>query len=487
MHCSTFLRRIVLLVTLCLGSGLVTQATAQERSAGLVDNKQQGAYAGAEGAFGQLDEDFFVLLNFNFGLKMPVARAFCDRAGDNCKTQLALSLQVPLRLRLVDRDPQNEGTLRKEDWDESGDYLRVIRFVEYGYPNEALHFRLGELGGVVLGHGTVMNRYFNVLDVDHYQFGLHGNLNTLQGGAQIMLDHLIEPEVVAGRAYWRPWATFAPNSWMTRYAVGVALSVDVDTPTSFKRREIPGELEPGPFEVDDKKNLVVEKSTNTGVLTLDQEILLVDDELVDFTPFVDVNFHLSGGQGLHVGTLTNLRPSKKLSLYTRAELRVLGERYIPDYFGSIYEIERNTYFGFGAMGETKLVRLRNLRQGTLIGAYGEITLDLIDRMLLTVAFEEYQGPDNGGLLLRLQLPAAGPLRAAAMFRKVGFDKMADALDPENALVAAEARYHILPNLYLLGQLSRLWRLRPEEELTASSNPYRTVNTWFFGVGSAIGF
>lgn len=183
----------------------------------------------------------------------------------------------------------------------------------------------------------------------------------------------------------------------------------------------------------------------------------------------------------------NLRPSSAFQLHSRAELRWLGERYLPDYFGSIYEIERDTYYGFGGQGAPKLVVLKEQGRGSHLGAYGEATFDVVDILALTLGYEDYQGPDNAGLLVRLELPSAGPLSAGALYRKVGFDNLDSALSPSDGLLVAEARYHILPYLYGLGQLSRLWRLKPESRLGEEGSPYETVNTWFLGVGASLGF
>lgn len=261
-------------------------------------SKEANGYLGAELAFGQLDEDFFTLLNFTFGLKMRAPKVGCT--GGDCKTNLTLGLNIPLRLRTIDREPSDTGTLRQEDWDEPGDYLRVLRFVEYGAPQERLHLRMGELGGAVLGHGTVMNRYFNVLDVDHNQFGVHVNVNERLGGAQVIVDHLLDPEVMAVRGYVRPWALLAPGSWMERYAVGASLALDIDAPLAFERVNVLEDPR-APYVVDGQRNLKPSRAEVTGVFSVDQELLLVDEAEVDFAPFLDLNFHLDGDPGLHLG------------------------------------------------------------------------------------------------------------------------------------------------------------------------------------------
>lgn len=445
-----------------------------------------GGYVGAEAGFGQVGEDFFFTVSLGFGLRLPVPKLLCEGGGEGCRTPLALGLQIPLRLRAVDRIPEDEGTLRAEDWDEPADYLRIVRFLEYGVPSDPLHVRLGELSGVVLGHGTIMNRYFNVVNIDHFQLGVHGDVNLELGGGELVLDHVLDPQVVAGRLYIRPGAAIAPGSWLARYVVGGSVAMDLAAPKTFERVNVL-EDEDTPYRVDRAKNLVPSDAEVTGVVGIDQEIFLVEDETVDFIPFLDLNFHLDGSPGTHLGALTALRPSERFHLHGRMELRWLGEKYIPDYFGSIYEIERDTYFGFGGRGAPKLVVLEGLSRGALVGGYGELTFDVLEVLGLTLAYEDYQGPDNAGVLVRVQAPALGPLHLGALYRKVGFQDVTDAFVPRDALLAVEGRYHLLPFLFLLTQYNQSWRLKRGNALSEEGSPYETIRDWSVGLGAAAGF
>lgn len=463
------------------------EALAQAPTPGSLTSSAQGGVAGAELGFGQLNEDFFLNFNINLTFRLPAPKLLCEETeGKSCVTQTAVGLRVPLRLRVIDRAPQDKETLRKEDWDEVSDYFKIVRFIEYGIPSDPIHARLGELSGVTVGHGTAMNRYFNVLNIDHFQLGFHGNYNHKVGGVQVVVDNLLEPEVLGGRTYVRPWSILDPSSWWVRYAVGMSLLLDVDAPREFERVNVQ-DNPATPYKVDKHNHLIPSSSEITGVLGIDQEIFLVQEELVDFIPYMDLNFHLDGSPGLHLGALTNLRPADALDFHSRLELRWLGENYIPDYFSSLYEIERDAYFGFGGQGQPKLIVLEGLDRGSLVGAYGEATLDIKGAFVLTAAYEDYQGPDNASLLLRAQLPSVGSLHLGAMYRKIGFDDLDEAFNPENALLVAEARYHVLPFLYLLTQYSRLWRLKDEEARSEEGSPYETVDDWFVGAGISVGF
>ncbi len=463
-------------------------------------------YFGGELGFGQLDEDFFISVNLTTAFRLPVPKVFCDgyfpeaksskkkkgkkkkakKKDRDCTTHLGVGLRVPLRFRVIDREPADEGTLREEDWDEFTDFLRVIRFVEYGQVRDPLHVRVGELSGVSLGHGTAMQRYYNVLDVDHFQLGLHTNLNSRYGGVQWILDNVPAPEVMGYRVYVRPLTLLAPDTWLaSRYATGLNLSMDIDAPLTFRRVNAAENINT-PLLIDEDGRLVPELTETAAVLGFDQEVVLVQDELIDFIPYLDVNFHLSGSPGLHLGTFTNVRPVESFSLYSRLELRWLGENYIPAYFGSLYEVERDSFFGFGGQGGPKLQVLKDLDRGSVLGVYGEATFDFAQLFKVTGAYEDYQGPDNAGLLLRLQVARIGPVNLGALYRKNGFDGIDDAFDLDNALLVTEARYHFNAFFYALVQYSRMWRLK-EQATIDSDDPYDTVDQWFVGGGFSVGF
>ncbi len=444
-------------------------------------------YAGGELGVGQIDEDFFLTVNITGALRLDVPKVFCRGYFDElevpeeggCETPLSLGLRVPLRLRVFDRDPQDAGVLRREDWDTPGDFARVVRFVEYGLRTDPLYGRLGEFNGAVLGHGTIMNRYFNVLFLDHYQLGLNLNVNAHLGGVEFVMDNLLEPQVWGSRVFARPAYLIDPTSWWTRYVIGLSLVLDVDAPLDFERVSI--EQDPAtPVEVTDDGRLIPSREKVTGVLGIDHALELVRTEEVDFTPYIDINLHLAQSAGLHIGALTNFRPTEGLSLLTRLELRLLGQNHIPAYFGPLYEIEREAFFGFGGQGQPKLVVLQGLDRGGVAGSYAELTVDVSGLMTLTGAYEDYQGPENASVWLRLQLPKVGPITLAALYQNSGFDDINDVFSLDNTLMLAEARYDLNPFLYLLAQASRQFRLQNDGQ-------YETVTNWQLGAGAAIGF
>ena len=95
-----------------------TVSFAQERPGLSKPALEKGAEVGGlvDGrlGYGLIDNDHFLSINVGTALSWG---------------KLGIGVQVPLRFRVVDNDPENEGVLRKEEWDEVSDWTRVLRYV----------------------------------------------------------------------------------------------------------------------------------------------------------------------------------------------------------------------------------------------------------------------------------------------------------------------------------------------------------------------
>lgn len=457
-------------VSLVVLTILASTNTAQAQAA---PESQKTGEVSADVGFGKVGEDNFLSLGVGFAMKLPVPRIDCPPL--SCSTTLGFGVRAPLRLRLIDNDPQQDDLIRQEDWDETSDYLRVIRFVEYGQPSEPLHARVGELGGVTVGHGTIVNSYYNVVTPDAYQLGLHTNLNTIYGGAQVMIDNLIAPEIMAIRAYARPWAFIDKEAWLNRLAFGFTTVVDADAPLELRRNAS------DVIQVDPNVAPQVADSQATVFNGLDVALNLVDLERIQVTPYTDLNMHWGQSAGWHLGTLLGFRPIENLGLASRLELRLMGQHYLPDYVGSLYEIDRYQYDGSGTtIPAPKLRVAASQTHDAVWGAYGDLRGSFFGLVVVSGAYADAEGPNNAMLRLRAELTQIGPVSLAAMYYKQNFDDLNEAFDLDGALGVGEARVFVLGPIYLRGQYSRLWRL-------SDDGSYENLDDWNIGAGAAFSF
>lgn len=407
--------------------------------------------------FSQIAEDSFIDTNLGFSFGIG---------------KLELGVLVPLRFRVIDDPPEDDGVIRSQDWDEPSDYMRVLRYIQYGSRGDTFYGRAGELASVVIGHGTIVSGYNNVIDVNHFQWGLTGAVNLNFGGGEVLLDNIIDPDLMGLRLFVRPWHFIDPESYLTNLAFGISLIGDTAAPRTL------AQATDGTYVVDDEQNLVVAEDEGTGVLGFDVELQAFTNEFVSLTPYTDVNVHLGHGSGLHIGNLANFSFTEAVALNTRLEFRVLGEGYYAGYFDSLYELERLLFQPLDPTGQRrpKLQVLLNEPPESRLGWYGEGTLGILGMIFITAGYEDYQGDDNSSFFARLALAGLGPVDIGAYYVNQNFDGVGEFFDLDNALLVSEARVGVYGPLYVIGQFSR--RFAAQEDGT-----YEPVDDWGIGVGA----
>jgi hypothetical protein len=408
--------------------------------------------------FGQLDEDFFLTI-------APGALLRFDR--------VAIGVHVPLRFRVVDQAPEQGGVLRDEDWDEVSDFTRILRFAEYGLRGDPFHARIGELVGVTLGHGTIVDRYYNTIDVDHYQTGVEVQYDGWYGGGELLLDNVIDPNILGLRGFVRPLSFVPVDPLFQRLVVGLTYAADFQAPSRVRSDAQGAALVTGDVEL----------SVATQVVTLfgvDLGWEVLRHEVVDLTPYVDVNFLNDLGTGVHLGVLMNVRLPSQTYLFTRFEYRFATQRFEPSYLNSVYEIER--YQLRGGVPKLRAVLDRPAGDGRH-GFFGELTLLLFERVTVTLTYEDYQGANNSSFTALLRLPWLGPVLFQAYWAKRNFGGAEEMFSLDDALLVTEARVKILDWLYVYGEYARQWHL-----VDVATDPrYETVNDWDVGVGASFDF
>ena len=433
-------------------------ATDQSASFGL------GTSVGIE----KVAEDLFLTPRLTLVGSIPTPSIYCD-GSDACETQTRFGLSPALRFRIRDDPPTDTGILRKEDYSRPEHFVGILSFLEYGHRSEVLHGRLGRLGSVEVGHGTLVAGYHNVVSVDRHQLGAEGALHTAYGGAQLFVDHLLEPEVLGGRSYVRPWAFFDKDSWFHRLAVGMSVVTDIAAPLRLRNDRGATSsaifLEPVAAETD-----------ATVFVGLDLEIAAVETETIRFTGYSDGNLHLGQGAGWHLGGLTKLQLRPDLSLSGRLEYRLFGAGYLPDYFGPLYEIDRSQTMGWGvSLPAPKLRVAASQPDKSRHGAYGRLTIHLKDWFQASTAYADAQGAKNSWLSGRLSFQAPGGIHLAGLYFHQFFDSLVDLAQAESTLILVQSHVPIWGPLFAEGRYDRQWQL-------SEDGLYEPVVSWNLGVG-----
>jgi hypothetical protein len=391
-------------------------------------------------SFSQIGEDYFVTFNLSMVL-----------AGPNW----SIAPRVPLRLRVLDNEPIDEGIFRSEDWDEVSDFLRLLAFAEYRMDDDSFYVRFGEFTGASVGHATMVSRYYNTLDIDHHQAGIATYLDMGIAGGELLLDNVFDPELVVGRPFVRPlsWLGSLPAMFQG-LKLGVTVGADFKAPVVLKKDA------EGGLVTDEARTPVIASAEPIPLLGFDLELPVLMLDSFQFVPYFDLNAIDTQGVGIHFGSFLTFRFSSLAELRVRVEYRLAGQGYAPGYVNAHYEKERLFYRD----NLPKLAWLRKSLGKSRTGVLIESELRLLGILRILAVFSHDEGgeglPPSNDLIARLLVPDLGPVSISGFFAKLGFDEAEDLLDPSGAVVVGTVRWSITDYFYVEGRVTNEWWLAP---------------------------
>jgi hypothetical protein len=380
---------------------------------------------------------------------------------------IGFGVHIPLNLSLEGGEGD---VLRKEDWDEPTEFLRILRYFRFGQKRDTVYVRVGELAASV-GHGTIVGRYINNIDINTYHMGLQADFNTDYGGLETLLSDVgavskgfSDTKLFAGRLYVKPISfIMAPDSPLNIFAVGASVAVDVNAPNTLSVDEA------GNPVVDEENNFSVAQEKQSLIWGLDVEAEVFNNSLVELVPYIDFNMINGldkGGWGFHMGAMAKLKlpVGLDLTIPLRLEYRRFAGNYIPAYFGSFYDNERFSYpLGAAGNARTKRAYLSSITNTDgLNGWFGESAFDVGGYAQVGALYEDYDthdGTPGGTLSVFMNVPATDFLQAKAYYTrsKVEGPKDLFKLDERSLLtVQASGAVPDFPYLWLVLRFTRQW-------------------------------
>ncbi len=259
------------------------------------------------------------------------------------RAPVRLALVAPVRLRLVDRAPEDGTVLRRLDWDEVGDGLAVLRALTYAddlvfrtYGRVRVDLRLGRLDQVRLGHGAVLDGFGNSWDVDRRRAGLdlwtrvEGRLLGVRAGVetQLVATDLAGGQVLGGRVAL-DWAGAA---------LGFVAAGDPTAPRALAR----GEPDTTVLRMTDRHALVAEGRRGASALALELAYRGTDGWRWFVQPRLDLALLPGLGRGLVGGLDTEwtLGKRRRVRLGDGGEVTVSSRSFDPSYFDRFYLYQR---------------------------------------------------------------------------------------------------------------------------------------------------
>jgi hypothetical protein len=446
------------------GVGGQNQPNASDGGQAFADPSQ--LFSGQAGAFfgvgiGKIDGDVYAttLLNTDFsvgpvgvGLGLPVHLLVRNDASTGTRESKAYG-----------------GVVRRRDFDQFENYLRVVRYLRYGHKRDELYVLAGQQWGSSIGHGTLVNRYNNTLNLDRAKFGLALDVNTIWFGVETLADSIVDPALLASRAYVRP---LGDVPYFRGWAVGATVAVDRAAPRSLATATSASGQRV--LQVDEHGAPVVALGEATYAAGIDTEFEVVHNSMLSLIPYVDLNRLLGAGNGLHTGVLVDVRipvPVLDIDLQARLEYRRLQAGYLPEYFDQQYDLARyqfalrtSTPAGMVTTYQPKATAARELHRtggGAKNGYYGELAFNFAGLVQVGGVLQGYEGENGSSLGLFATLPRFQTFKLSGYYLRNNFNGFRDAFTlDERSLLAFAAAYNIAGPLYFRADFTRQWQLLP---------------------------
>lgn len=287
------------------------------------------------------------------------------------------------------------GAIRGEDWNESYDWARLIRYARYGRKRDQFYTRVGTLDAARLGHGFIMNYYTNEASFDKRKIGLELDIDFGTFGFETVTNNMGRLEIIGGRAYARPLRPYLDIPIIKNLTFGASYVTDVDPDAA--------------------------RNTNDAVSAygLDIELPLITIPLLNTFAYVDWAKINNYGAGTALGIEANLKIVAGIAeVSAKLERRLLGKEFLPAYFDAFYEIQRYEPLEDGTLLR-KDQRLSFIQDETK-GVFGELAGHVLNTIRLVGNFQRLDQTKNSGIL---HLAADSGDRIPVLALQAAYDKM----------------------------------------------------------------
>jgi hypothetical protein len=293
-----------------------------------------------------------------------------------------------LRIELL-FDNQDNFKFRTIGWEDASAIARSILYARYGYKGDPVYVRLGSLTAATIGHGFLMWQYSNEADYDRRRFGAVLDLDFDHVGIETGLSDMGNIDLFGARLYVRPL---------------FSLEVPILSNLEFGGSTV-SDLNPDHNKETD--DALTEWGVDVG-LPLVKSKVFKTVLYFDYAKFVDYGVGFPDIAGV-------------FNLDMRFEKRWIGDQFIPSYFNTLYELERNLPNGLD-----KRSRLAQARKSD--GLFGLLGGQVAGLLRLAGSYQHQDGiPFSGILHLEATLMDVVPdFRFIAYYDKTNIETFEDA-------------------------------------------------------------
>jgi hypothetical protein len=384
---------------------------------------------------------------------------------------LQFGLGAAFRLRLVDREPADEGVLRRQDWDEVGDYLAILQRLEYA---EQLAFgqtgqvdvdvRAGTLGRVQLGHASLVRGFHNSLDIDRKRTGVD-LVARIQGDLLEQPAALDVGVVMTDLSGLQILGTRLGAEWAGA-GIGFSAVGDPTAPHGIARDA--GDAEA--FAVGRGRRLQHEGRRGVAALGVDISYRASDQWNYVVVPYLDLAALPGLGRGLHLGIdgEVTLGRRRRVRLGAVAEMTVGSDGYDPAYFDVFYLFQRwqvpfvgsasdrPESLGLEALPKQAFVQQHDLRG---VGGYGAVRFAHADGAFAETGYQFRPGPLGHTWTTRVGVDLR-QVELSVLYAHRG-DRHGFEPTARGTVTQAEVRVPVLRYLDVQAQAGWLFAIRPD--------------------------
>ncbi|MFC1570149.1 hypothetical protein ACFL4L_07935, partial [bacterium] len=348
------------------------------------------------------------------------------------------------------------GKIRAEDWDEDYDYARIIRYLRWGQKGDNLYARVGALDAARIGHGFIMNFYNNQINYDQRKLGLSFDADFGVAGFESMTNSFERLQVIGGRAYVRPMYS-KPIPILRNLGFGASYIMDADLVDTYHG-----------------------KDDDVAIWGVDVDLPIIKTKMLNLLLYADHAQIVDHGSGQTIGIRTDLDALwSLLNLSVNFERRFLGEKFIANYYGPMYDILRQTtvaqlvdfYEAMGgeitdelnfiySLGDVPVTQKMLLPMMTekRTGWYGALYLDFLKLIRVMGSYQLIDNQENSGALhfgMALSDKLKLPITAEASYDKIGIEDFEDVRTLDNRSLARFGLGYKL-NPFVLIYMDYIW-------------------------------
>lgn len=368
---------------------------------------------------------------------------------------------LDLNLHISSKDQK----IRKQDFDETYDYIRIIRYLRYGSKGDETYVRLGALDYSRLGHGFILYNYKNSPSWDDRKVGAELDLDFGKWGLETVYGNFADASVLGMRGYARP-LQFTPAGSIPvigNLEVGATIASDVRKDT----RDTAVVVTPSGSTFDTAK-------VNAGGLTvigLDLGLPLFRLPVADATLYMDYAKIVNYGHGFAAGIDLNFSALGAVKIFTKFERRFgQTDQFMPAYFNQFYELERyqSTPGNFQSKAKTLA---HTISPGS--GFFGSLLVDVLGTIQAEGSYQKLDKSPNSGIL---HIGANTGDKIPLVSLSAGYDKKYISSNKDiftvddRSLLYAEVGYK--PYSFMIVSTLYTWTYAPEKDASGNVSGYK---------------